>query len=243
MVDVAHAAAAALTAGGRFAAVTGRAWDGAGPIVDAAAAHVVSPGPTTRLAVAAGVGLGGHRGIAVLDDVPAGPPPDPATLAFTTSAGAATSALAHGWTVVQPWSGDDVEPLIDAATQPALVLLTAGSDIPVGDPPSPRRTRLWLDGDMATLVASGSAVPTMIALAQRLQQRGVDIAAVEVAILTTPAQNAMVGGASVLVAGIDTATAFRGENWPRVPTTAVPVGGRDEADLIGAVLAAIPAGH
>lgn len=241
MSDVVAAAAEVLSASGRFALVTGRHWDGAEPLAEAAAEHVVAPGPTTRLAIATGVGLGGHRAVTLVDEVPPGPPPDADTLAFTTSAVAGVQALHAGWTVVQPWSSDDVAPLIDAAPGPALVLLGAQADATDVDPPLPRRTRLWIDGDMATLVGSGTAVPTMIALAQRLQQRGVDIAAVEVAILNSPAQEALVGGTSILVAGRDTAGAFRGEHWPDHPVNPVAVAGQLRADLIGAVLAVIPA--
>ena len=241
MADVATAAADSLLAAGRYAVVTGKQWAGAEELVDAAAAHVVAPGPTTRLAVATGVGLGGHRAVAVVDEVPPGAPPDTKTLAFTTSHGASVQALHAGWTLVQPWSGDDVAALIEAAPQPALVLLGQEAGTTEVDPPLPRRTRLWIEGDMATLVGSGAAVPTMISLARRLQQRGVDIAAVEVALLTTPAQEPLVGGTSILVAGRDTALAFRGEHWPDYPVNSVPIAGLQEADLIGAVLAVIPA--
>lgn len=241
MHDVVQAAAQALRNAGNYAVVTGRNWNAAAPLVDAAAAHVVAPGPTTRLAVATGVGLGGHRAVAVIDEVAADTPPDPKTLAFTTSAEAGVQALQHGWTVIQPWSGDDVAALIDAAPQPALVVLAEVEGSVDVEAPQARRTRLWLDGDMATLVGSGAAVPTMVALAQRLQQRGVDIAAVEVAILTSPAQDALVGGMSLLVAGPETAIAFRGENWPDHQVNTVTVGGRTQADLLGAVLAVIPA--
>lgn len=241
MADVAAAAADSLVTGGRFAVVTGRQWTGAQALVDAASAHVVAPGPTTRLAVATGVGLGGHRAVAIVDEIPAGAPPDSQTLAFTTSPAAGVEALHNGWTLVQPWSGDDVAPLIDAAPQPALVLLAPDAGRTDVDPPLPRRTRLWIEGDMATLVGSGAAVPTMISLARRLQQRGVDIAAVEVAILTSPAQEPLVGGTSILVAGRDTALAFRGEHWPDHPVNSVAIAGQQEADLIGAVLAVIPA--
>ena len=241
MVDIVAAAADSLLTAGRYAVVTGKQWSGAEALVDAASAHVVAPGPTTRLAVATGVGLGGHRAVAVVEEVPAGAPPDHKTLAFTTSPAAGVQALQAGWTLVQPWSGDDVAPLIDAAPQPALVLLAPDAGSTDVDPPLPRRTRLWIDGDMATLVGSGAAVPTMISLAQRLQQRGVDIAAVEVAILTSPAQEPLVGGTSILVAGRDTAMAFRGERWPEHPVSSVAIAGLQEADLIGAVLAVIPA--
>src|SRR5688572_29884502 len=111
MTDVAEASAQSLLGGGRFAVVTGKEWAGAEALVTAAAAHVVAPGPSTRLAIATGVGLGGHRGVAVIEELPPGPPPDSKTLAFTTVAAAGVRALQAGWSLVQPWAPQDVAPL------------------------------------------------------------------------------------------------------------------------------------
>lgn len=220
--------------------VTGRSWEGAEALVQTGARHVIVPGPSTRLSVAEGFGLGGHRAVALIDSVPKGPPPEPGTLAFTTSASCAAQALLGGWTVVQPWNGDDVEPLLGAAqSHPALILLAGEAELVDSDPPTARRSRLWLDGDLATLVASGTAVPAMVRLASRLQQRGVDVAAVEIALLDAPAQAPLIAGKAMLIGGQDTAVAFRGERWPDEPVHAVPLVDHAEADLIGAVLSRV----
>ena len=241
MSELADATAAALAGRGRFTAVTGRRWDGVQPVVEAATLHVVAPGPTTRLAVARGVRWGGHRSVTLLDTYPAGVRPGTDALALTTSAGCAADALGNGWSVVQPWAGQDVEPLLDAAPTPAIVLLRDEPSTSLADPPDPRRSRLWLDGDVATLVGSGAGVGPMVALAERLRERGIDAAAVEVAILTSPAQAPLIGGRSLLVAGRDTSAAYRGTTWPDGPVTAVALEGTQEADLIGMVLSGVSA--
>lgn len=239
MREIAAALAQALAEQGDFALVTGRQADDVSPLVEAASYAVVAPGPTTRLSVAAGMRLGGSRVVALLDDFPEGATPDEAVISVTTLPGCAAAALTAGWTVVQPWSAADVAPLLEAADVPTMVFLCDETDLDFDDPPAARRTRLWLDGDLATLVASGPAVPAAVRLAERLQDRGVDIAAVEVAVLNSPGQAAMVGGRALLVAGRDTVSAFRGLTWPEVPTTAVALDGKEEADLIGAVLAVV----
>lgn len=244
MSEVAQAVAGALGATGSFAVVTGRQWDGAQALIDAGAIHVVAPGPSTRLAVAAGLLMGGHRAYAVIDAVAEGPAPTAPAVALTTSAACATQALSAGWTIVQPWEPTDVEPLLAAAAdRPAVILLGGDADLDDDDPPSARRSRLWVDGEMGTLVGSGTAVPTMVRLATRLQQRGVDIAALEIALLDAPAQAPLVGGGALLVAGPDTVGPLRAERWPDLPTHAVQLHGLAEADLIGAVLALVSAGR
>ena len=240
MLETAAGLADALAADGRYSLVTGRALDGLTPLVDAASLHVVAPGPTTRLTVADGMRLGGHRVVAVLDDLAPGPAPASDVLAVTTSGPCAADALSAGWLILQPWAPTDVAPLLAAATGPRLMLIGDSPALVFADPPDPRRTRLWLDGDMATLVASGAAVPTAVRLAERLQARGIDIAAVEVAVLSDPGQAPLVAGNSLLIAGRDTAQAFRGSNWPEVPVASVSLDGMEEADLIGAVLAVVP---
>lgn len=241
MSELDQAAAAALAGGGRFAVVTGRTWDGADAVVAAGSLHVVSPGPTTRLAVTAGVMLGGRRCVALLEEHTPGPPPGPDAVALTTSEACAGDALRSGWTVVQPWAGQDVAALLDGAPRPVLVLLRSQPSTPITDPPDPRRSRLWFDGDAATLVGSGAAVGPMVHLAQRLRSRGIDTAAVEVATLTSPAQSALVGGSTLLVAGRNTSALFRAEAWPDERVTPLPLEGAEEADLIGMVLSLVSA--
>lgn len=241
MSELADATAAALVEHGRFTAVTGRRWDGAEAVVEAASLHVVAPGPTTRLGVARGIVWGGHRSVTLLDTYPAGTRPGPDALALTTSPACAADALRAGWSVVQPWAGQDVSALLDAAAPPAIVLLRDTPSTPQLDPPDARRSRLWVDGDVATLVGSGAAVGMMLRLSNRLRDRGVDAAAVEVAILTSPAQVALIGGATLLVAGHDTSAAYRGTAWPDTPVTAVALDGTEEADLVGMVLSGVSA--
>lgn len=241
MSELAEATATVLADRGRFTAVTGRGWEGVEAVVDAAALHVVAPGPTTRLAVARGIAWGGHRSVTLLDTYPAGVRPRSDALALTTSAACAADALRAGWSVVQPWAGSDVPALLDAASSPTLVLLRGTPSTPLPDPPDARRARLWVDGDVATLVGSGAAVGTMLQLANRLRARGVDVAAVEVAILTSPAQASLVGGTTLLVAGRDTSASYRGSAWPDHPVTPVTLDGSEEADLIGMVLSGVSA--
>jgi hypothetical protein len=241
MSALAQAAATVLAADGRFATVTGRTWNAVGPLVDEAALHVVAPGPTTRFGVTAGLTLGGYRSVTVVDEYPAGLDAAPDALAFTTSITCATDALAAGWSVVQPATEVDVGPLLEAASGPALVLLRDEPAPALADPPDPRRTRLWFDGDMATLIGAGAAVAPMLGLAERLRARGVEAAAVEVAILSSPAQAPLIGGGALLVAGRDTSAAFRNATWPDTPVTAVALQGTEEADLIGTVLSVLSA--
>lgn len=241
MSEFDEALAAAVANGGRFAILTGRTWSGAEAVVEAAALHVVAPGPTTRLAVAAGIGLGGHGCVTVIDEYAAGGVAVGDAVALTTSQACAADALRAGWSVVQPWAGADVDALLDSAPRPAMVLLREAASTPLGDPPDPRRSRLWFEGDATTLVASGPAVETMVHLAQRLHARGVDAAAVEVATLTSPAQVALVGGTTLLVAGRNTSGRFRGEVWPQEPVTPVALEGVEEADLMGMVLSVVSA--
>lgn len=241
MSELDQATAAALVDGGRFAVITGRTWNGADAVVEAAQLHVVAPGPTTRLAVAAGMTLGGRRSVTLLDDYAAGAVGAPDAVALTSSAACAADALAAGWSVVQPWAGEDVGPLLSAAPRPVAVLLRPDAIAAIDDPPAPRRSRLWFDGDAVTLIASGAAVGPMVRLADRLRSRGVDAAAVEVAILTSPEQAALVGGGTLLVAGRNTSARFRGEAWPDEAVTPLPLAGAEEADLIGSVLSAVSA--
>ena len=241
MPDIPGVLADHLTEGGPFTLVGGRDLDGLGPLAEAAALRVVSPGTTTRLSVAAGLRLGAARVVAVVETVPLGPPPDPSVLYVTSAASCARDALAAGWSVVQPWAAADVVALLDGAAEPTLVFVGAEPELEFADPPAPRRTRLWLDGDLATLVASGPAVPATVRLAERLQDRGMDIAAVEIAVLTSPGQAGLAGGEGLLVAGRDTVSAVRGSTWPDIETTPVRLAGQDEADVVGAVLAAVHA--
>ena len=239
MTDIAGVLADHLAEGGSYALVSGRTLDGLNPLREAAAVRVVSPGATTRLSVAAGLRMGGARVVAVVERVPLGPPPDPTVLFVTNVAACARDALAAGWSVVQPWAAADVVALLAGADEPTLVFVGGEPELEFADPPAPRRTRLWLDGDLATLVASGPAVPATVRLAERLQDRGMDIAAVEIAVLTSPGQVALAGGEGLLVAGRDTVAALRGSTWPDLETTPVPLAGQDEADVVGAVLAAV----
>jgi hypothetical protein len=242
MRDTTAALAELLQARGRFAVVSGRQSPGLAPLIDAASVAVVAPGPSTRLQVAEGLGLGGHHVITVLDELPPGVKPDPSALSVTTNAACARDALQVGWSVVQPWAAADVAPLLESADgSPTMVLLGEEPTLEFEDPPAPRRTRLWIDGDLATIVASGAAVPTSVRLAERLQDRGVDIAAVEVGVLTSPDQVPLVAGSGLLVAGRDTVAALRAPAWPDVRTIPVWLDGKEEADLIGAILAVVPA--
>lgn len=236
-----QATATALTDGGRFAILTGRTWPGAEAVVEAAGLHVVAPGPTTRLAVAAGIRLGGHRCVTVIDDYAPGGVAVADAVALTTSQACAADALRAGWSVVQPWAGADVATLLQSAPRPAMMLLRSGASTPIADPPDPRRSRLWFEGDTATLIGSGPAVGPMVHLTERLRARGVDAAAVEIATLTSPAQLALVGGSTLLVAGRDTSARFRSEAWPAEPVAPVALEGVEEADLIGMVLSVVSA--
>jgi len=101
--------------------------------------------------------------------------------------------------------------------------------------------RDWADGHLATLIASGPAVALMVRLSQRLLTRGVEVAAVERAILTSPQHAPLAGGTHLLVAGADTGALVRQGHWPDSPVHAVPLSGATEADLVGAVLALVPA--
>lgn len=241
MSDIADAAAAALGADGPFAVVTGRDASPVAPLVHDAAVHVISPGPTTRLSVAAGVSLGGHRAVTLLDDPPQELPPDARMLAFTASPACAGAALELGWSVVQPWRGDDVAELLEAAAHPALVLLAERGPEVDSEPPPPRRARQWHFGTMATLVASGAAVSAMVRLAQRLETRGVEVAAVEVAVLSTPEHLPLIGADAIVVGGGDLAPTVLQGRWPETRVQALSLADNADADLVGAVLALVPA--
>lgn len=240
MSDMAAAAARALRDSGEYVVVTGRSSPRLSPLVDAARRHVVSPGLTTRLDVAAGVELGGHRAVTVVDagcDFTTGH----GGVAFTESAQAARGALRGGWSVVQPWRGQDVASLLAGAPRPTVVLLGADD----GPEPAaaahalpPRSLRRWQEGDLATVVASGAAVGPLVRIGGRLEARGVSVAVVEIAVLTGPAHEPLVGGDALYVGRPEAAALIAKGRWPE-EMQRVAVSGAEDADLVGQVLSNI----
>jgi hypothetical protein len=249
MSDMATATAAALRDLGAYVLVTGRPTPALEPLIAGARRHVVSSGPGTRLAVAAGIALGGHVATAVIDDGCAFADGH-ADVAITASPAAAAQALRSGWTVVQPSSGTDVAALLRSAPRPALVLLPtdargAGArpgapDDPPHTPPS-RGLRVWQDGELATLVASGAAVGPMVRISSRLEARGVSVTAVEVAVLAGSGHAALLGGDALHVGPPGSGDEVVRGTWPRA-LARVPVAGAEDADLIGLVLSHIRTG-
>lgn len=241
MADVAAAAADALRAGGAYVLVTGRPTAALTPLIDAAQRHAVSAGPATRLSVAAGVQLGGHRAVAVVD---AGCLFDTehAELAFTESRAAALIALRAGWAIVQPSTGDDVATLLDLAPRPTLVLLAEAADTaafpPDAPPLSPRGLRTWQTGELATLVAAGAAVAALVRIAARLEARGVPVTAVEVAVLGSAQLGPLIGGDALFVGGAAAADGLDEGAWDAT-LQRVDVAGVDDADLMGGVLSRV----
>ena len=244
MTAFAAAAAAVLSGEHAYVVVTGRSWNAAEPLVAAAAAHVVAPGGATRLTVAAGVALGNHRAVTVVDELPRGRT-DERTLAFTASVACAQTALASGWNVVQPWTTQDVQPLLELAARPALMVLSGHTPEQLPDAPLPAVTRAWQLGDLATIAASGPAVGAMVRLADRLTARGVEVTAIEISVLSNPGYAPLLGGRSLLVGGTPAAAFLRRGEWPDHGIVAVPLEDAEEADLVGTVLShvkAAPAG-
>lgn len=239
MADVAAAAARALRAGGDYVLVTGRPTAALTSLIDAAQRHAVSAGPMTRLSVAAGVQLGGHRAVAVVDagcafDAEHG------ALAFTQSPAAARTALRAGWAIVQPSMGDDVATLFDLAPRPTLVLLADAGEEPAVLPPdapplAPRGLRTWQAGELATLVAAGAAVEALVRIAARLEARGVPVTAIEVAVLGSNELVPLIGGDALFVGGAAAAGALGEGAWD-ASLHRVEVVGVDDADLMGGVL-------
>ena len=242
MTGIAAAAGAAFSSAGRFVAVTGRDWQDLAALVDAAAAHVVAPGPTTRLSIGEGVVLGGHRAVVVADV--ARPWPVSSELAVVTQQpAAAAAALRAGWSVVQPAAARDVADLLATAPSPSVVLLGDHEGYPDADGVAPARpVRQWHQGDLATLVGSGAALAPMLHLADRLHARGVDVTVVEAAALTTRAHAPLVGGEAIAVGSAAVATSLRQGRWPDAPMHVITLRGMDDAELIGAVLARVSAG-
>lgn len=242
MTDLTRAAAAALAAPGPFVAVTGQPQVWLRAVSDAAARQLVSPGPTTRLSIAAGVVAGGHRAVVVVD----GPLPPaahaPAVIAVTGTAAVAAEALQLGWQVIQPWSGADVAGLLSDTSPPALLLLGEHDAGDAADLAPAHAVREWERGDLATIAASGAAVGTAVRLGDRLRARGVDIGVLELAVLTRPEHAALAGGAALFVAGRGAGHAWRRGEWPSVRVDTVPVAGVADADLVGAVLSLVPIG-
>ncbi|MPZ74717.1 MAG: hypothetical protein GEU74_16140 [Nitriliruptorales bacterium] len=240
MAEIVAAAAAVLADQGRFVAVTGRDAGRLSPVRDAAVLGVVAPGPTTRLGIAAGVIAGGHRPV-VIGDAPLPPVSDaPEILAISDDAALSRQALQAGWTVIQPWSGNDVAPLLSRSRLPALLFLGSHPDeTPEGIRPA-HPMREWERGELATLVASGPAVGAMLELCHRLRSRGVDIGMLEMATLTRPEMAPLVGGTAVLVSGRGSGAAWRGGGWPNGRVETVPLAGGVDAELMGAVMALVP---
>ena len=237
MTDVATAAAVALRAAGGYVLVSGRTWAGLEPLAAAADHHLVVPAPEARVAVVEGLRLGGRRGVAVLTAAPLQPPADQ-TVAVTTDVACARRALDAGWSVAQPAAADDVEQLLRRANVllvgPALA---DGPDEPAG---ALTRSRTWREGPMATLVASGAAVSVLRRLSDRLATRGVEVTAVELAVAHLPAHAPLLGGTSLGVAGPGAAEALRGGGWDD-GFDFVASDGADDAELVGAILARVPA--
>jgi hypothetical protein len=257
MSEVATATAAVLRDLGAYILVTGRATPALEPLIAGARRHVLSSGPGTRLAVAAGTALGGHPAIAVVDEGCAFDDGH-GEIAVTEAPAAAARALRSGWSVVQPSSGADVAALLRGAPRPALVLLPADApdartgtgapddpphdppDDPPPDPPS-RGLRVWRDGGLATVVASGAAVGPMVRIGERLAARGVSVTAVEVAVLAGPAHAALLGGDALHVGPPGSGDEVVRGTWPRA-LARVPLSGAEDADLIGLVLSHIRTG-
>lgn len=239
MTDVATAAAAALSDSGAYVLVSGRATDGIAPLIAAAQRHVVAPGPTTRLAIAAGVDLGGHRAVAVVDDgcAFAGGHGD---VGVTESPAAARQALRGGWSVVQPWRAADLADLVNDAPRPSLVLLADASAAPEppADAPPAARVRVWREGALGTIAAGGAAVGALVRIGERLHARGVAVNVVEVATLTDPRLEALVGGDALYVGAADAMANLAVGEWPH-PMDRVAVEGAEDADLVGLVLSHI----
>jgi hypothetical protein len=245
MSDMATATAAALRDLGAYVLVTGRPTPALEPLIAGARRHVVSSGPGTRLAVAAGIALGGHVATAVIDDGCAFADGH-ADVAITASPAAAAQALRSGWAVVQPSSGTDVAALLRSAPRPAVVLLPAEEpDAQAGsagsDSPPSRGLRVWQDGELATLVASGAAVGPMVRISSRLEARGVSVTAVEVAVLAGSGHAALLGGDALHVGPPGSGDEVVRGTWPRA-LARVPVAGAEDADLIGLVLSHIRTG-
>ena len=239
MSDVATATAAAVRERGPYVVVTGRPTPGVASLVAAAQRHVVSAGPTTRLAVAAGVALGGHRCVAVVESgcaFGAGH----GTLAVTESRTAAREALRSGWSVVQPWRGPDVAPLLRVAPVPCVILLPRATEGREAAPEGPAAgdLRVWREGPLATVVASGAAVGPLLDTSARLAARGVSVTALEVAVLTSPDHAPLIGGDAMYVGGPDAGDDVARGAWPR-PLQRVATAGVAGADLVGSVLSHI----
>lgn len=242
MTEPAAAAAAALHDAGPYVLITGRTTPGPDPLIAQAQRHVVSPGPATRLTVAAGVALGGRRGVAVVDPGCAfGGDHD--GLALTQSPVAAREALRSGWSIVQPWAAADVAGLLEQAPRPTLVLLAsdgAGVQAPPdsSDLPPPRALRVWREGELATLVAAGTAVGPLVRIGQRLHARGVPVTVLEVAVLASGQLAPLVGGDALYVGGPDAGDEVARGGWP-ASMERVPLGDAPDADVVGLVLSCI----
>lgn len=239
MTDIASAAATALRDAGPYVLVTGRPTPGIAPLVAGAQRHVISPGPTTRLAVAAGVTAGGHRGVAVLDAGCAFADGQ-GDLAVTESLVAAREALRAGWSLVQPSRGADLLALLEQAPRPAVVVLgeAPGPDAAADRIPPAAAVRVWREGDLGTLAAAGGAVSRLVRIGERLHARGVSVAVVEVATLTDPRLGPLIGGDALYVGGADARTVLRDGGWPD-PMARIALGDADDADLVGRVLSHI----
>ena len=237
MADLTAAAAAALSSGGGYVLVGGRSWSGFDAVAGRATATVTVAAQRSRLDVGAGLRLGGRRAVVVLDEAPVAPPA-PGDLALTASTACALVALQHGWIVAQPTSASDVAQLLERSQ----LLLVSGDG--ADDTPEPlrpaQRARTWHGGGMAALVASGAATATMRRLAARLSTRGIEVTALELPLLDHPAHAPLLGGTRLGVAGPDAAGVLRDGGWDE-GIVLLDAGDPDEASLVGAVLARVPA--
>lgn len=235
------AALAAAVLGERpCVAVTGREPGPLEPLIQRVP-HLVVPGPAARLAAAAGVALGGRRGVVAVGTPLAPPPVGGALLAVTDAPEVAAEALGHGWTVLVPATATDVAPLLGLGPDRALLLVGRAAALGDGPLPTIGVVRTWRDGGAVTLVASGPNVTEMLAIAAAMDARDLAVSALEVPVLWTPAQRPLLGGA--VLAGPATAGAtLAAGRWPARLLRPVVRAGDTPRQRWEAVLAALPAG-
>lgn len=183
LVDAAVTTLEQLASEPRVAVVTGRRSELGERFADVAPARwVVAPGRQSRLAVGAGLALGGRAAVVWCDDpgdARAAPWELAAPLvALTDSAEVADGARGAGVPVVMPAWPADVAPLLLAAIDEGRACVRLhGDEAPAGPPlalelPGLTAPRTIMHGPTGRVRAAGAAVPRLLEAAWHLARQG-----------------------------------------------------------------------
>lgn len=212
-LDAVGAVVERLVGGGeRVAVVAGRQlWPTASSAGAAGEGWIAAPGPRSRLAVAAGVALGGWTVVARCDDpadarlAPWGlAGPEGSLVAVTESVEVASAAWEAGATVLEPAWPADVGPLLHAAAGAGPVCLHLhGAEVAPAPPlaldlPSLAGPRTVTHGEAGTVAAAGALVAPLLEAAWHLARQGRPITTLQLTCLAGDGPSPRVAAGSLL---------------------------------------------